>query len=277
MTRTLVTGATGRLGSAVCPRLAAAGHEVVAASRSPPEDAESDPGDDGVTEWVELDLADGTGVETAVAGVDVVVHAASAQTGDTEAVDVAGTERLARAAADAGVENLVYPSIVGVDEIPYAYYEAKLAAEKRLGDSDVDATIIRATQFHSFVHWLVDTAATLPVWFLPTAFRVQPVAATEVADAVVERATPEASGRVDPVGGPEVLSLGEMARAYRDARGLWRPIVRVPVPGSVAAGYRAGHNTCPDRAVGTVTWEAWLAERYGGPTSADETAVGSPS
>jgi uncharacterized protein YbjT (DUF2867 family) len=74
---------------------------------------------------------------------------------------------------------------------------------------------------------------------------------------------PEADGRVDPVGGPAVATLGDLARAYRDARGLRRPVVRLPVPGAVARGFRAGGATCPDRAVGTRTWEEWLAERYG--------------
>jgi uncharacterized protein YbjT (DUF2867 family) len=274
MTRTLVTGATGRLGSALCPRLAAAGHEVVAASRSPPGDNEIV---DDADDWVELDLATGEGLTESVAGIDVVVHAASAPAGDTEAVDIEGTERLLAAAESAGVANFVYPSIVGVEEISYSYYEAKLTAERRIEDSDVDATILRATQFHAFVHWLIDAAATLPVWFLPTDFQVQPVAATEVADELVDLATTEAGGRVEPVGGPEVLTLGEMARAYREVHGSWRPIVRVPIPGSVAAGYRAGHNTCPDRRVGTVTWAEWLAERYGGDRTASEQAAGSPS
>lgn len=37
--------------------------------------------------------------------------------------------RTFRAAAE-GAEHLVYPSIVGIDRVPYRYYEAKLAAEE---------------------------------------------------------------------------------------------------------------------------------------------------
>ncbi|NHN47254.1 NAD(P)H-binding protein [Halostella sp. JP-L12] len=255
MVRTLLTGATGRLGAALRPRLADAGHDVRAASRSPPAEDEA--------EWVELDLAAGTGVEAAVEGVDVVVHAATAPQGDSEAVDVRGTERLLSAAADAGVGNVLYVSIVGVDEIPFSYYEHKLAAERAVESADVPTTILRATQFHGFVDDLLGSLSRLPVWPLPTRFRVQPIDVGEVADAVVERATPTAGGRASLVGGPEVLTLREIAAAYRDARGLRRPIVRLPVPGRVAGGFRAGHATCPDRTVGTVTWERWLAERYG--------------
>jgi uncharacterized protein YbjT (DUF2867 family) len=105
------------------------------------------------------------------------------------------------------------------------------------------------------------------VWPLPTRVRLQPIDAGEAADAVVDYATPEPSGRVPPVGGPAVRTLGELAKAYREARGMRCPIVRVPIPGTVARKFRAGDGTCPDRAIGTVTWEEWLAEQYSCDTS----------
>lgn len=275
MTRVLVTGATGTLGSKLVTRLRSADCEVRAASRSPPVDVD---GSDGQPdEWVELDLVSGAGIDAAVDGVDAVVHCASAPTGDTEAVDVEGTKRLLASAEAAGVSKFVYPSIVGIEEIPYSYYEHKLAAEEAIEESDVPHTIVRATQFHEFVHFLLDGVARLPVWFLPTNFRVQPVAAGDVAEALVAYTVGEANGRVPAVGGPAVHTLGELANSYREARGSWRPIVRVPIPGGVARGFRAGHNTCPDRAVGTVTWEEWLAGRYGESDATTRRPTGSPS
>lgn len=254
---TLLTGATGTLGSALRPRLSAAGHEVRAASRSPPDDG-------GTAEWVEVDLATGAGLDAALDDVDVVVHAATAPRGDTEAVDVDGTRRLLTAATEEAVENVVYPSIVGIDDIPYSYYEHKLTAERLVADSDVPSTVLRATQFHSFVHDLLGGVARLPVWPLPTRFESQPVDVGEVADAVAEYATVEAAGRVPDVGGPEVESVGELAKTYREVLGVRRPVLRLPLPGSTAAAFRAGHATCPDRAVGTVTWEEWLRKHRAG-------------
>jgi uncharacterized protein YbjT (DUF2867 family) len=272
MTRTLLTGATGTLGTALRPRLVDAGHEVVAASRDSPT------GDTTVDEWVELDLVTGEGIETAVADADVVVHAATAPQGDTEAVDVAGTKRLLDAAAETGVSNVVYPSIVGIDEIPFSYYEHKLAAEEAIEASPVPATICRATQFHAFVDELLSGVAKLPVWPLPTKLQSQPIAVEEVADELARLATPEASGRVSPLGGPEVLTLGEMATAYREARGLRRPILRIPLPGKVASGFRAGNATCPERAVGEETWAAYLEREYGSDEeAAARNAAGSPA
>ena len=257
MSNVLLTGATGMLGRELRPRLLAAGHEVRAASRSPPSD--------GDVEWVELDLVDGTGLQEAVAGVDIVVHAASNPRGDSEAVDVRGTERLLAAAADAGVANFLYVSIVGIDEIPYSYYEHKLAAERAVEASPAPSTIVRATQFHPFIASLLDSVARLPVWPLPTGFRLQPIDTGEAAAAIVEHATPEPAGRVSDIGGPEVLTARDLAEAYRDARGLRRPIVRLPLPGDIASAFRAGEATCPDRAVGTTTWAEWLAAHDGVP------------
>jgi uncharacterized protein YbjT (DUF2867 family) len=252
MPRTLLTGATGTLGTALRPRLVEAGHDVLAASTAPPQHA----GDS--VEWMRLDLVDGTGIDRAVAEADVVVHAATAPQGDTEAVDVRGTERLLAAAEDADVENFLYVSIVGIDEIPYSYYEHKLAAEQAVEASDVPATIVRATQFHQFLDDVLDALSWLPVWPLPTKMQIQPVAVGEVADEIADHAAADASGRVAPVGGPEVLTVGEIATMYRDARGWRRPVVRLPVPGSVTGAFRDGQALCPDRTVGTRSWAAYL-------------------
>ncbi|MFC7028294.1 SDR family oxidoreductase [Halomicroarcula sp. GCM10025710] len=94
MVRTLVTGATGTLGTALQSRLTEAGHTVRAASRSPPDESTAD------VEWVALDLAEGTGIQSALEDVDAVIHAATAPQGDTKAVDVAGTDRLLEAAVE---------------------------------------------------------------------------------------------------------------------------------------------------------------------------------
>lgn len=258
MIRTLVTGATGTLGTALRPRLVEAGHAVRAASRSPPDETTEH------VEWVTLDLAEPTGIESALEDVDTVIHAATAPRNATEAVDVEGTERLLEAAVAADIDHLLYPSIVGVDEIPLSYYEHKRAGEVAVEDSDVPTSVVRATQFHSFVAELFDYLARLPVWLLPAGLQVQPVDVREVADGLVDHATRTAVGRADPIGGPEVRSAGALARAYRDARGLYRPTLDVPIPGRTAAAFRAGRATCPDRTTGSVTWEEWLTAQDSG-------------
>ena len=271
MTRTLVTGATGTLGTSLRPRLTAAGHTVRAASRSPPEETREN------LEWVELELTDGTSLESVLEDIDILIHTATAPQGDTAAVDVEGTKRLLKAAEAADVKNVLYPSIVGIDDIPYSYYEHKVTAEMIVEESEVPTTIIRATQFHSFIADLLDSVARLPLWPLPTNLQIQPVDVGEVADVIVDHATLTASGRTNPVGGPMIHSVGELAQMYRNTRDRRCPIVRVPVPGKTMAAFRTGHATCPDHRVGTVTWEEWLTERYASGVNEPTTHAQSPT
>jgi uncharacterized protein YbjT (DUF2867 family) len=77
---------------------------------------------------------------------------------------------------EAGCGHLVYVSIVGVDRIPLAYYQAKLDVERRIeGQQAVPWTIQRATQFHPFVAAALTKLMRLPVLPLPSALRFQPV------------------------------------------------------------------------------------------------------
>src|SRR4051812_20851639 len=122
MRTVVVTGASGVLGQSLLSRTAAAGWRVRAVSRAEGRSSEA-------VEWVRADLATGAGVDAAVAGADVLIHAASSPRRDTAVTDVEGTRRLLAAARAAGVAHVVYVSIVGVDRIPLAYYRAKRDAE----------------------------------------------------------------------------------------------------------------------------------------------------
>src|SRR5215212_9875017 len=117
----LVTGGTGRLGQRLLAPLQAAGHSVRQMSRRG-----TGPG------GVRGDLATGFDLQTALAGAEVVVHAASDPQGDPWQCDVAGTRRLVQAADRDRLRHLVHISTVGVDRIPYGYYRAKFAAEQVL-------------------------------------------------------------------------------------------------------------------------------------------------
>ncbi|WP_277554505.1 SDR family oxidoreductase [Halobaculum limi] len=262
MDRVLLTGATGTLGRQLRPRLLDAGYRVTATSRTPDEVNTAGAPSDQI-EWTTMDLRSGDGITTALADVDSVIHTATAPRGDTEAVDVAGTKRLLAAADDTGVDRVWYVSIVGIDAIPYSYYQHKLAAEQAVAASDVPSTIVRSTQFHTFLDGLFSGLSRLPVWPLPTGVPLQPIAAADLADVIVEHLEGETADRLPPVGGPVVQTVGSLAKTYREQRDLWRPIVPVPVPGSTAAAFRAGHATCPEHVVGTETWPEWLEREYG--------------
>src|SRR5919107_3002250 len=198
----LVTGGTGRLGQRLLGPLQGAGHTVRQMSRRG-----TGPG------GVRGDLATGRELGHATAGAEVVVHAASDPRGDPWQVDVAGTRRLVEAVDRERLRHLVYVSIVGVDRIPYGYYRAKFAAEQVLLASGLPVTLVRVTQFHDFVDFLLDTARRGPVLPVPMGWRVQPVdggGGGAHATAVGGRPPPE--GGVED-GGPEELTAADLARA----------------------------------------------------------------
>ncbi len=156
--RVLVTGATGFVGRALCPALVAAGHGVAAAVRNPdhpdiPEKA---------TVHVIPDIGPETEWDQALSGIDAVVHLAARvhvmkehaadPVAEFNRVNAAGTKRLARAAAKAGVRRLIYLSTIKVmgegcaapfqeTETPKpddAYGASKLSGEEALAEAARD-------------------------------------------------------------------------------------------------------------------------------------------
>jgi uncharacterized protein YbjT (DUF2867 family) len=225
----LVTGATGRLGQRLLGPLQAAGHTVRQMSRRG-----AGPG------GVRGDLATGRDLDHALAGAEVVIHAASDPRGDYWNTDVAGTRRLVQAADRARLRHLVYISIVGVDRIPYGYYRAKFSAEQVLLASGLPVTLLRVTQFHDSVDFLLDTARRGPVLPVPMGWRVQPVDVDEVAAHVVEVASRPPTGGVIEFGGPEDLSAADLARAWAAVRAPSTHVVATPVPGKMSSAVRDG-------------------------------------
>lgn len=255
--RVLVTGSTGTLGRHVVRAALTARHAVRAQSRQLHADDASN------VEWVQADLASGAGVDEMVVGADAIVHAAS-DPRKPEAVDVEGTRRLIEAAHTARVEHLIYVSIVGIDRIPLGYYRAKAEAERIVAESGLPHSILRATQFHAFVDQIISAVVSVPLILpLPTDFQVQSVAAAEVAGRLVRALTEGPSGRLVDFAGPERMTLGEAAVTWRAVRGVRKPLVRVPLFGAFATGFRAGHNTVARGEQGTVRWEDWLARELG--------------
>lgn len=247
----LVTGGTGTLGQVVVRRLAARGRQVRVLSRRPP------PTERGPADWAAGDLKTGRGIDAAVAGADVIVHCA------TGLGDAGAARHLIESARRARSPHLVYISIVGVDRIPFGYYKSKLQVERQVEDSGLPWTVLRATQFHQLILRGCEALEHLPAMPVPAGTSFQPIKAGEVAGRLAELATGPAAGRVPDTGGPEVRGAAGLALSYLAARGRHRPVVPVRLPGAVFAGYRRGGHLAPDHAVGRVTFEEFLAERFG--------------
>ena len=251
MTTILVTGGTGVLGRRLVPLLAEHA-DVRVLTRG-----------DGTVEGATMargDLATGEGLQAALEGVDVIVHAATAgfDRGEPDR-DVATTRRLLEAIS--GEPHFVYISIVGVDEIPLAYFQAKFATERLVEESGLPWTILRTTQFHDLVLTMFGLLAKAPVAVVPRGIEVQPVDTGEVAERLAELALGEPAGRVPDLGGPRVERVDDLMRTYLTAVRRRRPILRLPLPGKAAATYRAGRHLAPANATGVRSFTDELLAR----------------
>jgi uncharacterized protein YbjT (DUF2867 family) len=245
----LVTGATGTLGRQLVGAATAAGHRVRALSRR------SHVGYTGV-HWAQGDLLTGAGLDAAVEGIDVIVHAATQPIGNK---DVTSTANLVAAARRAGVGHIVYVSIVGIDRIPLPYYQTKLRVERALEASGLGHTILRATQFHDLIKTTFTVQRFSPVLCTLRGVRFQPIDTSDVATRLVELVEGEPMGRAADIGGPTVYTHADLARMYLSSRGGRHPVVELPLPGRIVAGYRSGANLAPDRPTGTVGFAEYLA------------------
>ena len=249
----LITGGSGSLGRSVVRAALDAGLRVRVGSRRP-RPAQVSP----LLEWAPMDLATGDGFAAALAGADAVIHAAS-DPQRSIAVDVNGTRLLLAAAQAAGTPHFVFVSIVGIDRIPLGYYGSKLAAEQIVAAGAVPWSILRATQFHSFVDTLLAATLRFPlVMPIPAGLYVQSVATEDVAHRLLRCLTDGPRQRLPDLGGPDVLTLADAAHQWKAARAVRKPMVQVPVPGKVARAFRAGENIARDGERGAISWPVWL-------------------
>ncbi len=233
-----VTGGTSGPGVPTVGRLRANGHDVRILSRQP--------GDSHVVG----NLDTGVGLDAALAGADVVVHLAT-----NRRSDLAGTERLLTAIRKAGVGHVVYLSIVGVDQIPFAYYRDKFANERAIAASGVPYTLLRATQFHSFPGELIKMMGGHFFVALP----VQPIGVEDVGARLAELAVEPPAGRVADIGGPEILEGRDIVSRLQAAGRVKKPVFTLSLPGKTFAAFRAGHHIAGLPGYGTQTFDEWLA------------------
>ncbi len=145
--RTLVTGATGFIGSELCSQLRRHGVPVRALARRAPD--HSGPWNDTVT----VDLRESIPAEV-LRNVHTVFHIAGHAHAETHspraesdhyAVNTEGTRRLVAAAVGAGVRRFVYLSTVKAESPDSAYGRSKRDAEDIVINSSIEhAVVVRA-------------------------------------------------------------------------------------------------------------------------------------
>lgn len=257
--RVLVTGATGFLGGYVLQALSQDGCDVRAAVRDTAGDHKA--GDTVAVGSIGRD----TDWRSALAGIDAVVHLAARahrapalQAAERELymdVNCDGTLRLARAAADAGVRQLIFASTIGAlgaategrgpfsEDDPFdpqtVYAETKAAAERGLAaiaaEGKLAITAIRPPLIYgrnakgSFAVLLRALRAGLPLPFAGIRNRRAFVAAENVASFMVHRLRQPGSG-YQPfiVADDEQVSTPDFVRSLAAALGIQARLFPVP-------------------------------------------------
>ena len=265
--RVLVTGGTGNLGRQLLPKLARAGYEVVALSRRPlPADIPA--------RYAPGDLSTGEGIEDAMLGCDALLHAATGGFGDRyslrwavfhrSGVDVRGTQMLLEAAERTGIGHFLFTSIVGMDRVPYwpsiyRFFKHKLAAERLVRESSTPWTIARFTQFHPLLDHIFKWQFGSPGPVVVLDALGQPIDPLDAADAVISHLGRDPARDAVEIGGPEVLAARDIVDAWTARRGVDRKAHVYRAPGKMGRAMVDGALTCPDQAIGTITWGKWLS------------------
>jgi len=221
----VIVGGTGLIGKKMVAKLRELGHDVVTASPS-----------------AGVNTLTGEGLEEAMRGAQIVVDVTNPPSFAAEAVlsfFTSSTRNLLAAEEAAGALHHVALSIVGTDLAPgIDYYRAKVAQEQLIEASGMPYTIVRATQFYEFAGTIAYTATEGNTVRLPSSL-VQPIAADDVAAAMVDIAlAPPANGTVE-IAGPERLGIDEFVRRSLAAVGDPRVVVTDETAGYFGARIEA--------------------------------------
>ena len=256
----LVTGGDGFIGRNLCRELVERGHDATALSRHPGDDLP-----EGV-EAVTGDVTSYASIEAAFEGRDAVVNLVALSPlfepkGGSRMHDVVhrqGTEHVVRAAKAHGVPRLVQLSALGADpDGPTAYIRAKGRAEEIVEGSGLDWTVFRpSVVFGEGSEFLSFTKKVAPPYVTPlpgggkTGF--QPIWVGDFVSMIAEAVEDDRHvGKTYEVGGPERLTLAEVARRVHGAAG--RSVTVIPVPmtltrvGLTLAGSVPGFPMGPDQ------------------------------
>jgi uncharacterized protein YbjT (DUF2867 family) len=241
--RIAIAGGTGTIGRYVVDAVRAAGHQPTVISRSR-----------GV------DVITRTGLDAALRDASVVIdvtNMARVSEKKSTAFFETATHNLIDAGERAGVTHHLVLSIVGIDRVDLGYYKGKRAQERVALAGPVPATVLRATQFYEFAAQMLARGG--PFAIVPRMI-TQPIAAREVADALVVLALGGPIGRAPDIAGPERRQMSDLVRALARARGERKIMVPVRLPGAVGRAMADGGLLPTDAGPrGMQTFEQWLA------------------
>ena len=231
----LLTGATGYIGGRLLRHFEERGRAVRCLVRQPARLGAARP----TTDVVQGDCRDEASLDRALAGVHTAYYLVHSMAGgsDFAAEDRRAADNFGRAAAGAGVRRIIYLGGLSDETAsPSAHLKSRAETGRALRASGVPviefrASIVIGAGSLSFemIRALVER---LPVMVCPRWVETltQPIAIDDVlAYLTAALDLPEGVSGIFEIGGPEVVSYGDMMREYARLRGLRRLLLPVPV------------------------------------------------
>lgn len=234
-----IYGGSGFVGRQIARQMAALGWRVRVAVRRPNQaGVVRTYGAVGQVEPVFCNVRDDLSVTAAMADADAVVNCVGILVNEGRntfaAIHEEAAGRIARLSAERGVAHLVHLSAIGAD--PDA--QGRYAASKGRGEAAVlahrpDAVILRPSVIFgpddNFFNKLGGMMRLGPILPLPGAgTQMQPVFVEDVARAAALGATGAARPGIYELGGPDVMTMREIARMVAAATGRRKAIVGLP-------------------------------------------------
>lgn len=232
----LITGATGFIGRALVRQLSSIGYPLRALIRPSPRTPRLPKG--VPVEVAVVSLADTRGLRAAMRDVDTVFHLASAENqgsrGDLLRTDIQGTKNLVEAAADAGVDRIVYVSHLGAARASgYPAFKAKGIAEEYIRAGKTPHTIVRTSLVYGPEDHFTNNLARLirssvGIYPIPSGGRtvVQPVWVEDLVTCMIWALQNENTlGQVYEIGGSEFFTLQQIIEVIMEVTNRRRLLV----------------------------------------------------
>jgi NADH dehydrogenase len=233
----LVTGATGFIGQALIRHLLDDDRQVRALIR-PSEDSPGLPRGFAVEAAISS-IEDQRGLRAALTGVDTIYHLVGLEWQGVSAdlgVEIEGIQSILQVAREMGVSRIIYLSHIGADRASaYTVIKVKGIVEEYIRRSGLEYTIIRSGLVYGeqdhFTTALAKLMAVYPfLFFLPSPGNamLQPLWVEDLATALtwlLENG--ELRNQTIEIGGPEFLSIREVAENVMHATGMNRRLVNL--------------------------------------------------
>jgi len=232
----LITGATGFVGRALVRQLSSIGYPLRALIRPSSKTPRLPKG--VPVEVAVVSLADTRGLRAAMRDVETVIHLASAENqgarGNLSLTDIQGTQNLVDAAADAGVDRILYLSHLGAARASgYPAFKAKGIAEESIRAGTTPYTIIRTSlvygpedHFTNNISRLI--RSSVGIFPIPKGGRVvvQPVWVEDLVTCMIWSLQNEGTlNQVYEVGGNEFFTLQQIVEIIMDVTQRRRRLV----------------------------------------------------